>query len=218
LRSSNVRHLHLEVENVKRISPTIASQYRRTFLEGGEILVTIRGTLGGVVVAPDAFRKFNVSREVAVVALVDRRVGPALAILIASIQVQNWIARHTRGIAYTGINIETLKALPLPLPPFEEQQEIVAEVERRLSIVDELEAQVEADLKRAGRLRQSILKRAFAGRLVPQDSNDEPAEKLLERIRAERTESERNGRKRPTARRQNTKSHSQMTDVLDRLR
>jgi type I restriction enzyme S subunit len=50
----------------------------------------------------------------------------------------------------------------------------------------ELEAQVEADLKRAGRLRQSILKRAFAGRLVPQDPNDEPAVKLLERIKAER--------------------------------
>jgi type I restriction enzyme, S subunit len=44
---------------------------------------------------------------------------------------------------------------------------------------EELEAQVEADLKRASRLRQSILKRAFAGRLVPQDPNDKPATKLL---------------------------------------
>ena len=67
-----------------------------------------------------------------------------------------------------------------------EQAEIVAEVERRLSVVAAVEAAVAANLRRAGRLRQSILKRAFAGRLVPQDPADEPAEQLLARIRADR--------------------------------
>lgn len=65
---------------------------------------------------------------------------------------------------------------------------------RHECIVDELAVQVEADLKRAGRLRQSILKRAFAGRLVPQDPTDEPAEKLLERVRASRISTENSGR------------------------
>lgn len=53
-------------------------------------------------------------------------------------------------------------------------------------LVDEIETQVGADLKRAAHLRQSILKRAFEGQLVPQDPNDEPANKLLERIRQQR--------------------------------
>ena len=62
----------------------------------------------------------------------------------------------------------------------------MSEVERRLSVVSQLEAMVEANLKRAERLRQSVLKEAFAGRLVPQDPDDEPASVLLERIRQER--------------------------------
>lgn len=77
--------------------------------------------------------------------------------------------------------------MPIPLPPLAEQHRIVAEVERRLSVCDEMEAVVERNLKRAARLRQAILKRAFEGKLVPQDPNDEPAGVLLERIRQERS-------------------------------
>ena len=68
-----------------------------------------------------------------------------------------------------------MHSMPLPLPPLAEQQRIVAEVERRLSVVEELEATVAAGLRRAERLRQAILKRAFEGRLVAQDPSDEPA-------------------------------------------
>ena len=74
----------------------------------------------------------------------------------------------------------------MPLPPLAEQRRIVAEVDRRLSVIQQAEAAVEANLARAERLRQSILKQAFSGKLVPQDPNDEPASVLLERIRAER--------------------------------
>lgn len=77
-------------------------------------------------------------------------------------------------------------ALRIPLPSIYAQNETVREVERHLSIVDEIEAQVSSNTKRAARLRQGILKRAFEGRLVPHDPTDEPAERLLERIRQQR--------------------------------
>ena len=74
-----------------------------------------------------------------------------------------------------------MKSILFPLPPLAEQRRIVAEVERRLSVVQELEATLTANLARAERLRQSILKRAFEGKLVPQMAG--AAAELLERSR-----------------------------------
>jgi len=107
---------------------------------------------------------------------------------------------------FTGSTIKhftgrSLRSYVFPLPPTPEQHRIVAEVERRLSVVQELEKQVGAALKRAGRLRQAILKRAFEGKLVPQDPADEPASVLLERIEAERARREVKGRGKRTRRR-----------------
>ena len=72
-------------------------------------------------------------------------------------------------------------------PPLSEQQAIVSEIERRLSVADKVEKTVTAELKRAEQLRQSILKKAFSGGLVPQDPSDDPASVLLERIRVEKS-------------------------------
>ena len=166
LRSSDVRHLRLDLQNVKRVSPEIAGKYRRTFLKGGEVLITVRGTLGGVVVAPVECAGFNISREVAMFAMVEPAVSKIAAIFIGSAPIQRWLLQRAKGIAYTGINIETLKELPIPLPPLAEQTRIVAEVERRLSVVEELESVVSANLQRAIRLRQAILQKAFTGGLV----------------------------------------------------
>jgi len=109
----------------------------------------------------------------------------------------------SQQVGQANVNGTKLAQMPIPLPPLAEQQQIVAEVERRLSVADEVERTVDASLKQAERLRQSILKRAFAGKLVPQDPNDEPAERLVERIRAARdltgiTKSVRSGKHRAT--------------------
>ena len=74
--------------------------------------------------------------------------------------------RLSSGGVQPNLNLSLVKRLKLPLPPLAEQRRIVAEVERRLSIIQQAEAAVEDSLKRAERLRQSILKQAFSGKLV----------------------------------------------------
>ena len=104
------------------------------------------------------------------------------------------------------LNKTRVQEIPFPLPPIFEQQRIVAEVERRLSIAQQAESTVEASLKRVERLRQSILKQAFCGQLAPQDPDDEPASVLLERIRAERVAAQAAASTRRQPRRRRSKS------------
>lgn len=99
------------------------------------------------------------------------------------------------GISDSGVNLtqQKFRKIMIPIPPLPSQRQIVDEVEERLSVVTLAEKQIEHGLLRAARLRQSILKRAFEGKLVPQDPKDEPASTLLERLRASRTHDEANG-------------------------
>ncbi len=93
-------------------------------------------------------------------------------------------ARTTAGIYK--INQRHLENFRIALPPLAEQRRIVAEADRMSTTMAAADAATNRSLRRAERLRQSILKHAFEGRLVPQDPNDEPASVLLDRIRAER--------------------------------
>jgi len=79
----------------------------------------------------------------------------------------------SQQVGQANVNGTKLSKMPVPLPPSMEQYRIVAEVERRFSVVQELEQTIDANLKRAARLRQAILKRAFEGKLVGQDESVE---------------------------------------------
>lgn len=101
---------------------------------------------------------------------------------------RQWVWRVvTQQVGQANVNGTKLKALAIPLPPSEEQRRSINTTDMLFSNADVLEDTMQRDLLRISRLRQSILKLAFEGRLIDQDPADEPAEALLARIRAERT-------------------------------
>lgn len=172
---------------MKRIAPSLSAQYARTVLRGGEVLVNVRGTLGGVALATPEMKGWNVSREIAVVAIDEGRASAEyVALWIASDVSQRWLGAMKKGVAYVGINIEDLRKLPVRLPARDEQDEIVRRVHSCLKLADRIDARCAAAQQQARRVPSLTLDKAFRGELVPQDPNDEPASALLARIATQR--------------------------------
>jgi type I restriction enzyme S subunit len=94
------------------------------------------------------------------------------------------------GVGRPVLSLENMREVPVAICSIDEQREIVEQIESRLSVCDKIEESIEQGLQRAEALRQSILKRAFEGKLVPQDERDENASILLERIKAERVQAQ----------------------------
>jgi type I restriction enzyme S subunit len=189
-----VRWLYIDDGHIKSIAEEVAANYARTFLRGGEILVTVRGTLGGVAVVPERMAGFNISREVAMLPIV-RHLNPQyVAFSIASVTSQNWLTEVTKGVAYTGVNIRDLKLLPVSIPPFDEQLEIVRRVTELFEFANRVDQRLAAGRMRTERITQSAMAKAFCGDLVETDAelarregrDYETASMLLERINGER--------------------------------
>ena len=102
---------------------------------------------------------------------------------------------NAQGQTRPGLNSTILKELPVPLCSLKEQKEIYNRLNDKLSFLDRFDNEIEQNLQRSEALRQSLLKKAFEGRLVPQDPNDEPASVLLERIKTEKAKLKRKDRK-----------------------
>ena len=99
-----------------------------------------------------------------------------------------FFANETGNVGQGNVGMKAVTDTLVYLPNLEEQHAIVAEIESRLSVCYKIEENIEQSLKQSEALRQSILKKAFEGKLVPQNPSDEPASVLLERIRRERSE------------------------------
>lgn len=174
-------------ENIRRTSPDIAFNYRRSMLQSDDILLSIRGTVGRVCRVPSWLDKANITQDTARIAIRDSIMSKYIEIYLRCPSCQKRFEKATKGVAIRGINIGDVRALQVCLPPLPEQHEIVRRVEALFVIADQIEMRYNKAKKYIDKLSQSILAKAFRGELVPQDPDDEPASVLLERINTQQT-------------------------------
>jgi type I restriction enzyme S subunit len=105
-----------------------------------------------------------------------------VSILLQAMQIQKFLS----GTGVPTLNRNNIHPVQVPLPQLPEQLEIVSKAEQLFSLIEQINTSITLALSQSDQLRQSILKDAFIGKLVPQEPKDEPAEKLLERKKAER--------------------------------
>lgn len=184
LRSQNVRTNRFDPEGLKFISPGFHIQIKKSTLFPNDIVVVRSGNVGVSCVIPEFLKEANCSDLV----IVKQPYGilPSLGAYYMNSTALRLVNAKKVGVALTHFNTKSMAEMVVPLPPIEEQKFLLAEIERLFSIADEIEQTITTSLCQSETLRHSILKRAFEGKLVPQDPNDEPASILLERIKAEK--------------------------------
>ena len=158
---------------------------------GGEVYITIVGAcIGDAGIVPENIGKSILTENAAKIVELKDVHNKYLSRWINSLNCQLQIKRKILSATLGKLALTRIGTLEIPLPSIKEQQHIIDELESKLTVCDKIEETISHSLQQAETLRQSILKKAFEGKLVTQNPNDEPASKLLERIKAESPKNE----------------------------
>jgi len=206
VRTSNIRDGKLNIrDDIRYISEDTYEYWsRRCPPKPGDILFTREAPMGEAAIIPPDIKICMGQRMVLLRAFDELLSSKYLLYAILDLNFQKRLRKNAIGTGVKHLRVGDVEKLLFPLCPIKEQSQIVSEIERRLSVSDKMEAIITESLKKADSLRQSILKKAFEGKLLNKNELEkarnapdwEPAEKLLERIRQEKARTGEKKRKR----------------------
>ena len=194
LRAENVAgYDKLDKSSLKFIDNNTHNNYlKRSIIDENDILITIAGTLGRTGLVRKNDLPLNANQAVSMVRLVNIDNINLLYLVygLNSPLIQTRLTLQKKITAIPNLTLEIIADCLIPFPPLAEQKRIVEKIEQLLPFIEKYE-QVETQLTTLNTsfpemLKKSILQEAVQGKLVPQNSDDEPASVLLERIRAEK--------------------------------
>jgi type I restriction enzyme, S subunit len=168
LRIGNLDHnsIELDLKNIQRVLPSKGAEGIRTHTEANDILISITADVGMVAVIPQKFEDAYINQHIALsrpIALVDPLY---IGWYLNSRPGQRQFQKLQRGATKVGLGLDDIRTINIPMPPIDEQKEIVEQISRRLTIFSEIGKSIDINLRRSERLRQSILKKAFSGQLL----------------------------------------------------
>jgi type I restriction enzyme S subunit len=171
IKAENAGRSGFKRTEISRIKSSTVAQLTRSQLKAGDLLMVFVGAgTGNVARVPDDQRYF-LGPNIAMIRVEPRYASAAyVEIFLRSPVGHSLTFTFIKAVAQPSLSMGTIRRIPVALPPLAEQTRIVAEVERRLSVAEELEGVVSANLQRGIRLRQSILQHAFYHN---PDSNEE---------------------------------------------
>ena len=187
LSSKNVTTNKINWDDVMYIPNELHEKlYNRLAPELNDILLAKNGTIGKAALV-DRDIEFDVYVTLAVIRLFKNYISPQyIHKIIESKYIQDFFKGEQKGIGVPNLHLENIRKTLVPLPPQSEQKRISETVETLLELVDSIESD-KIDLSNLiKQTKAKILDLAIKGKLVPQDPNDEPADKLLEKIREEK--------------------------------
>ncbi|MFN9278816.1 MAG: restriction endonuclease subunit S [Betaproteobacteria bacterium] len=147
IRVNNFSDGRLDLSDVMRIAPEVESKYTRTRLSGGEVLLTLVGSVGQVAEVPLNCAGFNVARAVGVIRPANGLESKWLAICLRSPLSQQLLGSRANTTVQTTINLKDVRALPVPIPPAAERaqiSEMVGTLDDRIALLRETNATLEA--------------------------------------------------------------------------
>jgi type I restriction enzyme, S subunit len=175
----------IDIDNLRTVSNAVDREYQRSRVQGGDVLISVVGTIGRVAIVPAGFEG-NIARAIARLVCGPRIEPEWMRYWLECSIVQWWLVRSSREVARKTLNLSELATIRVAVPTLLEQAEIVRRTKQLLSYAAQLEVRLASADKRLYATSRSLLTKAFQGDLVPQDPSDEPASTLLERIRVRR--------------------------------
>jgi type I restriction enzyme S subunit len=159
----------LDLSNLAQVKAPETPEAKRTRLQTNDVLVTITADVGMVAIIDrglfQLWKNVYINQHVGLIRLKNSDFAPYIAYSLASEPLQHQFKQKQYGATKKGLNLDDIKSIVIPLAPLAEQRRIIIEIERRLSLAQEVEKVVEVGLARAARLRQAVLRAAFEGRL-----------------------------------------------------
>ena len=174
LRVMDLVNSRVDETKLYKISKELAYQYNRTTLRGGEVLISVQGSVGRVAIVSDCLLGANISRTLAVIPLIEPSHAKWIWTVLQTPQVQSQMNEVTGGTTRDSLNLRDLRTLEVPFPPLSEQQRIVAKLEVLLDKVDACQKRLERIPALLKRFRQAVLSAACSGRLTADWRNENP--------------------------------------------
>lgn len=189
IRVGDLERRGVNSNSLKRIAPSVAARYPRTHLQGGEVLLSLVGTIGRTAVVPKDLVGANVARALAVIPVRLDVEARYVAIALSLNRVTRDLTNLSHEVARKTLNLEDVRKYKIPIPSRDRQLAIVEIVENTETWITSIERHVNNVTRRSNHLRSAVLAGAFSGQLVPQNPADEPASVVLERMAMERLSS-----------------------------